>query len=115
MYAGFAMLLVLLVHLPGEAEIDDFDVALAVDEDVRGLQVAMHNVAALLLAISKTKYLQIEKTAEHLVHDGANVALAPVRDAFRVTKKAVKVPPAIFLPITLPKKEDPTCTIQRLL
>ena len=41
------MLRVLVVHLTGKAEIDDFDVALAVDEDVRRLQVAMHNVPAL--------------------------------------------------------------------
>lgn len=46
-YARLAMLRVLVVHLPRQAEIDDFDVALAVDEDVRRLQVAMHNVPAL--------------------------------------------------------------------
>ena len=46
-YPGFAMLRVLVVHLAGQAEIDDFDVALAVDEDVGRLEVAMHNVPAL--------------------------------------------------------------------
>ena len=97
------MLRVLVVHLPGKAEIDDFDVALAVDEDVRRLQVAMHNVPALGLNGTERGYLEIEKAAEELIHDGADVRFTPIRNALGVAEKAVKVPASVFLAITLHK------------
>ena len=102
-YARLAMLRVLVVHLPGEAEIDDFDVALAVDEDVRRLQVAMHNVPALRVNGAVYKYLEIEKAAEELVHNGTDVRFTPIRNALGVAEKAVKVPASVFLAITLLK------------
>lgn len=47
-YARLAVLFVLLVHLPGQTEVDDLDVALTVDQDVRRLQVAVDDVPALV-------------------------------------------------------------------
>ena len=46
-YARLAMLRVLVVHLPGEAEIDDFGNAAVADEDVGWLEVAMDEIATL--------------------------------------------------------------------
>ena len=99
-YARFAMLRVLVVHLAGQAEIDDFDVALAVDEDVRRLEVAMDNVPALGSGGTERWYLEIEKPAEELIHDGTDVRFTPIRNALGVAEKAVKVPAPVLLAIT---------------
>ena len=59
------------IHLSRKTEIDDLHVALAVDEDVGGLQVAVDQVPAL----------HIEESAEELVEERLHVALAPPVDA----------------------------------
>lgn len=98
-YPGFAMLRVLVVHLAGQAEIDDFDVALAVDEDVGRLEVAMHNVPALGSNGAGLAYLEIQKAAEELIHDGTDVGFTPIRNALGVAEQAVKVPASVLLAI----------------
>ena len=44
-------------------------------------------------------YLEVQKTAEQLIHDRTNVRFAPIRDALGVAEKAVEVPTAVFLAI----------------
>ena len=47
------LFLVLLVHLTRQTEIDDLHLALGVHEDVRGLEVAMHEITALAVSSSR--------------------------------------------------------------
>ena len=86
-YLRFLLLLVLQIHLASETEIDDLQLALGVDEDVGGLQVAMHNVRAL----------HVQKTAEQLIDDELDVVRSPPRNSLGVPDNAREIPASILL------------------
>ena len=88
-YASLFRFFVLGIHLARKAEIDDLHVAFAVDEDVGGLQVAVHQVPAL----------HVEESAEELVEERLHVALTPSADALVVPNDLRKVPSSILLAV----------------
>ena len=69
------------VDLAGQAEIDDFHVAVAVEEDVGRFEIAMNEVRALGVRRGGGEYLHVEQSAEHLVDDAFDVLVAPTRNA----------------------------------
>ena len=86
-YLRFLLLLVLQIHLASETEVDDLQLALGVDEDVGGLQVAMHDVRAL----------HVQKTAEQLIDDELDVVRSPPRNSLGVPDNAREIPASILL------------------
>lgn len=44
-------------------------------------------------------YLEIQKAAEELIHDGTDVGFTPIRNALGVAEQAVKVPASVLLAI----------------
>ena len=86
-YLGLLLFLVLQIHLAGETEVDDLQLALCVDEDVGGLQVAVHDVRAL----------HVQESAEKLIDDELDVLGPPSRDPLVVLHHAREVPATILL------------------
>ena len=75
---GVFAFFVLLVHLASEAEVDDLGHAAIAYQDVRRLEVSMHEIATLESHGSMQRtHLHVEKAAQQLIQERFDVALTP--------------------------------------
>lgn len=89
--------------MASEAEVDDLHVAPAADKDVRRLQVAMDDVAALAVILSSNPHLHVEQAAQNLVEQGFHVLLSPAGDLIGVPHDLRHIPSSVFLAIEIVK------------
>ena len=84
-------------HLTRQPKVDDLHVALAVNEHVRGLEVAMDQIRTLRLITWIWTYLHVEQTTEDLVQDTLDVLIAPSRDALPRLQHLGQIPAPVLL------------------